>query len=685
MSALLRDILWVETLSPTAAPAKIVAVTQPVTLTAPPVAASQKTFVTRHDPNGKPVQVETTGREFRVRRVDVSTVTINDPATPNRLHVEDIHVTLEEQASAPTAGAPANKQPAPKTPATGPQAPRAANTYVIYGSGEMDFDWTKLDMLSNPNVDFRLRIPQQGLGLLAALTPTTRHDTPDDITATSDLAGTINANVRWRGTVQEPIIRGNIAVNADHIRVARMTTQLKNLRADLVFTDDVLRVREFTTQTQVINPKTGGAIRTSNPATPLKIEGEIALRDNVIVKPRLRVWPPRIIGAGLHVTGGNIRIAEAPLPGLQSGRLVADDLSADLIIGGTLFRPFIRGSVGISQAEFRPPDAFALSSRPGLALAAPAFDIAFNVGGNVRINSAQLAATVHTDPSAPVILRGDVAGREPVNLSGNLVIEKGTLNLPTARFVVQRGGIVSLRYPSYDFTGGVTSGVADPSLGINVNLSATTRLTTTSVNGTRKRYTITVEARGPINTSAPLQLGDPGASGVSILGERRLQLTFKTDPNDLALTSQGLQQRIVGLLGGQSAIESLFSRSPDVGRLLRTQLTEALSNSFLPELFEKLGIGQSLGLEELSIDINELNAFTLTISRQIFGPLYATYTRRLSGGPESNSSGSLDNFGWEFKFSYRFPVTLLRTNLQFSYSMDDQRTNAYLLEGVFKF
>lgn len=686
-SALLHDILWAETQPIPVAPRPTAVARAPAAVSAPPVAASQRTFVTRHDSLGKPIQVETTGREFRVRRVEVSTVRMNDPANPNRLRAEDVHVTLEEQAIEPTVtpNAAPKQPPAPNPAAVGPQPPRTTTTYVVYGSGEMDFDWRNLDALSDPNVDFKVRVPKQGLGLLAALTPTTRRETPEDVTAVPDLAGTIVADFTWQGTRKDPAIQGNVVVDADHLRVARMTTQLKNLRADLVFTGDTLSVREFTAQTQVINPRTGVPIRTSDSRTPIRITGEIPLRANVVTRPRLQVWPPRIVGSQLHVTGAGLRFAEAPLPIIDSGRLVADDVSADLNIGGTLFRPVVLGSVSIAQADFRAPDALKIKSRPGASFVAPIFDMTFTVGSNVRISSAQLAATVHTEPESPVILRGDVTDRDTILVNGNLIIDKGTLNLPTARFAVQRGGTVSLRYPSYDFSGSVAGALTDPTLGINVDLTALTRLTAASVNGARKRYTITVDAKGPINTSAPLRLGDAAAAGVGLFGERSLHLTFKTDPNDLALTSQGLQQRIVGLLGGQEAIESIFSRSPDVGRLLRTQLTESLSNAFLPELFERLGIGQALGLEEFSIDINQLNAFTLTVTRQLFGPLYATYTRRLSGTNGSGAATTPTDFGWEFKLSYRFPVTLLRTNLQFSYTADDQRTNAYLLEGVFKF
>jgi hypothetical protein len=685
-SALLRDIVWIETQPLPVAPKPGTTPATASTVPSPPVAASERAFVTRHDRFGRPIQVETTGREFRVRRVEVSTVRINDPANPNKLRAEDIHVTLEEQAREPTV-TPKNapKQAAPKPPATGPQPPRTPATYVVYGSGEMDFDWRNLDALSDPNVDFRVRVPKQSLGLLAALTPTTRRETPDDVTAFPDLAGTIEAGFRWRGTIQDPRIQGRVAVDADHLRVARMTTQLKNLKADLVFTGDTLSVREFSTQTQVINPRNGAPVKTSDPATPLRITGEIPLHRGVVTQPRLQVWPPRIVGSRLHVTGDNLIVAEAPLPIVGSGRLVANDIATDLDIGGTLFRPVIEGTVSIAHADFRAPDTFLLQSRPGVALAAPIFNVQFAVGPDVQISSSQLTATVHTEPDSPVILKGDVANRETMQVAGNLVIDKGTLNLPTARFAIQRGGVVTLRYPSYDFSGTVAGALSDPTLGITVNLTAVTRLTATSINGVSKRYTITVEARGPINTSAPIRLGDANGAGVGLLGERSLQLTFKTDPNDLALTSTGLQQRIVGLLGGQEALESIFSRSPDVGRLLRTQLTEALSNAFLPELFERLGIGQALGLEELSLDINQLNAFTLRVTRQLIVPLYATYTRRLSGGTATSAATGLENFGWEFKLSYRFPVNLLRANLQFSYSIDDQRTNAYLLEGVYKF
>src|SRR5262249_50735541 len=155
------------------------------------------------------------------------------------------------------------------------------------------------------------------------------------------------------------------------------------------------------------------------------------------------------------------------------------------------------------------------------------------------------------------------------------------------RFTIQPGGTVALRYPSLAF-----DNINEPTLGIIVNLTAVTHLTARSVNDIGqqgaaprlKRYTITVEARGPLNTGAPLRLGDTGPGNV--VGARGLQLTFRADPPDIALTEAGLQQQIVSLLGGQEAIRGLFSRNPNIEQIVRGQVTGILSGSVLPEIFE---------------------------------------------------------------------------------------------------
>ena len=101
-----------------------------------------------------------------------------------------------------------------------------------------------------------------------------------------------------------------------------------------------------------------------------------------------------------------------------------------------------------------------------------------------------------------------------------------------------------------------------------------------------------------------------------------------------------------------------------------------VSDVFLPELFDQSEIGRLLGLEDFEIETSSLNAFSLRLTRQLFGPVYLSYWRRLSGV----SQGTVGEFGdWELRFSYRLP-----RNLQLSYTINEQRQNAVLFE-VFRF
>src|SRR5205823_8784356 len=105
--------------------------------------------------------------------------------------------------------------------------------------------------------------------------------------------------------------------------------------------------------------------------------------------PTIRAWPPEISGPSLHVTADKLIVHEAPLPGMRSGRLMTDDLSTDLTIGGSLKKPIVRGKVGVDLADFRMPDTLAAPSGSFVFPFAPVLDVEFDAGPKVRISSAQ--------------------------------------------------------------------------------------------------------------------------------------------------------------------------------------------------------------------------------------------------------------------------------------------------------
>src|SRR5205807_1083803 len=146
---------------------------------------------------------------------------------------------------------------------------------------------------------------------------------------------------------------------------------------------------------------------------------------------------------------------------------------------------------------------------------------------------------------------------------------------------------------------------------------------------------------------------------------RGLQISFTSEPPDLALSSSGLQQRVTGLLGGQGAIESLFK-----GNLNSGLVTDVFGQGLLSGLFDKTGVAKALRLDELELEYNRYDAFTLRLSRQLFGPFYLGYWRRLSGG--TNLAGNTEQAAWEFTLAYHIPYRLFNGNLQFSWTTNEQ-------------
>jgi len=243
-----------------------------------------------------------------------------------------------------------------------------------------------------------------------------------------------------------------------------------------------------------------------------------------------------------------------------------------------------------------------------------------------------------------------------------MVISSGRLTFPTARFSIAKGGRVNVRYPASELMNAQEGG-----LYIGVDLEGNAYVTATSVTGMRRKYRLTVHAQGPLTGFGA------DADG---LGQRRLRLTYRSDPPDLALSQRGLEQKVTALLGGQDAIEAVFSRRGAAGTMLMGQAAEYLGGPLLTDVLSSTGLQQALGLQELSLDYAATGAFTLRLSRVLYGPLEASYWRRITGGRETvGDAGS-----WELRIGLR-----LRNAFRLSYSLDSQRTNAYLLEGVYSF
>ncbi|MEP6755569.1 MAG: translocation/assembly module TamB domain-containing protein, partial [Chthonomonadales bacterium] len=655
VTASLKDVEWIETVQPITPRRGRAAI---ITDQALPKTAG--VVYKRLNRDGKEIELAATGKELWIGDLQTSKIVINGPMDRHRLVASDLRMTLREPDALPIDPTKA-RTPLPK--------PRQ---FQVYASGSMMLDWNRPETMKNPEIDLQVNVPKQRLADLLALIPAVSASAFSD----KDADGTVSATLSVTGAAIDPEIRGEANLNADLLRIPNRITQLRQVNGHFFFTGDTVRVEELTAYTETVEPKSRKVVRSKD---MISIQGELGLSDATAVTPIIQFWPPRIhTGASaLRIKAPHIRVAESDLTGYQGARIATNDTSIDLTVTGAILAPIIKGTVNIQDADIKLPDTV-LESAPGPAPTfRPVFDVAITAGSHVRIVATPVSAVVRTEIGAPIIIQGSLSGTDADSLrvNGSLVVDSGTIVFPTARFNITRGGTVSVRYP-YN-TGDALTG---PTLGLFVDIAATTNLTASPAGDPRrqKRYTVTVEAKGPLNGKTPVLYSEPGSSGGGLFADKGLRLAFRSDPPDLGNGPADIQRRLTGLLGGESAIQGLFNSNADFGRAVRQQVAEILSASVFPGLLNQLGLGTALGLEDFSVDISQLNEFTLRLSRQISGPLYIGYFRRLTGG--QGAVATTNTAAWQVKFSYRF-----RPTLQFSYTVDDERTNAFLLEGVFKF
>ncbi len=573
-----------------------------------------------------------------------------------------------------------------------------ASEYTVSASGTVDFDRKTSRIPPDARVTAALRLPEQDTGLLKALRPVLKQHFPSLLSL--DIEGKIAGTVTYSGSLTEwsdpqkalssgailPDLRGDLTLQASRVRYADMRTILTDVDANVRFTGDRVVVgrnpatnRPFTATMAVIDAKTGKP-DPNRISDPIELSGELPLRPDLPDVSPLRLTAKRLVFAEpvLPIFGSGSVIGEMSAPP-PAGRKTATEPGLALTIDNTLLRPRISGTLHLRKTAIRLPNALDEETvEAPIGLLQPSFaNIKLVVDDQVRIATSAVAVDVRTLPTQAIVLSGDI--RHP-RLEGSLSVDRGVLAFPTARFTISKGGRVDVRYPAFadirlDRPG---QGLDDSSLGITVDMTAVGHITATSAaTGKPRRYTITVEARGPLNSGQAVDIAGSDTRVASADTQRALRLTFRSDPADLALTSAGLQRKITGVLGGQDAIEGLFRSDPRLARIFGDRVLGVVTANVLPDLFDRVGLTSALGLQELALDYNQLEQFSIQLSRNLAGPFDLSFWHRLGSVPLSSTS---ERGLWELKTSYR-----LGRGAQLSWTTNDQRTNAYLLEGVFRF
>jgi hypothetical protein len=467
--------------------------------------------------------------------------------------------------------------------------------------------------------------------------------------------GTLSFNAAVQGTRAAPLLTGGLTVTAPKFQFGSFATGLKDLRAALTFRNDRVEVSEFSGTTQVYDVQ-GNPIKKGGTGSNITLTGSLPLGVDGALDPK-----------GIHLFVDQAVFDETSLPGLKGAKARGQArINLDLI--GSILDPTMSGIISVHDTQASLPTEFGGIGGAGVVLPiAPKFNLTVLLDEKtVRLVNPQLnvrtggfitvkgslptsGSAVPGGPRRPIfgpVTPATVA--DSLNVTGRITLAEGVLTLPTARFKILPPGVISLNYPVYD--------AGQPTFSLNVDsLKAQTSLTATSLAGVRKRYKVTVTVSGPLS----------GSSGNRFETRSGLRLLFETDPPDLALSQSALAQRLAGALIGVENINQ-FGQNP--GQAFASALTNVLTSSYLPGAFDR--IAAATGFEEFAINYDPVQRLTLSLSRHLFGPLYVSYFRTLEGAQEK----------YDLKLSFRF-----RERYQLSYDLDEQHTQRFLLEGVWRF
>jgi hypothetical protein len=282
----------------------------------------------------------------------------------------------------------------------------------------------------------------------------------------------------------------------------------------------------------------------------------------------------------------------------------------------------------------------------------PRFDMVLIIGRNSWL----------TNPSMRLQLDGRIPIRGTLSepqVRGTLIVERGTLTFPTARFRVT-GEIDVVYAPA------LQGELVAP---LRVDLVATTRVRGRDPStGRSQQYEITLIARGPLapiqREQAAGQFGEEGGLQPPRFGQLQIQAT-----SDPPLP----QSQILALIGRGEALEGILAGGGNVQDVLRQEFEQALTTSVVPALFLpfETAVEGVLGLDEFAIDIAFREPVQLRLGKDLVGGLGASYSRSLTGAQTQE----------QYDLYYR-----ISRRLRFGYRIEEPfHLRSWFLNGAFRF
>ncbi len=451
----------------------------------------------------------------------------------------------------------------------------------IDATGRMTFRGLEGKVTANVPLLYPFKIPENSPLMVGIDLPSTKIQTLqalipglDAAKTDGDLVGHIGIHGPWDNLLYE----GGINLVASRLGFQGFSDRFHDVRMDLNLVGDDIKV-------------SGGAAADKGGSLTLdalaKTPGVRRLIEELQGGPPDELWASPLSGV-LMVKALNI---DEVTPG--KGR-VSGVASGQLNLGGSLSSPLISGKAALANGKVvLPTDEIKPGTSPQFSLD-PRFDISVAIAKSLNVRSS--AANIDLGGT------GSLAGslKSPL-LSANLVVQKGTFRLPTAKVTLEPDGTVK---PS--FHPGSPDG---RDARIDVDLEGRTRVTAKGMNDRPQLYDIRMSIHGDL-------LQDGG-----------LNLTATSNPPDLN------QDQILAMIGQADTLRGLTTIGS--GGQTESRIRSALAGFALPSLLDPITgkIGEALGLESLTLtyDLNNQASiafakalgkdFTIVGSRQLTQPI----------------------------------------------------------------
>jgi hypothetical protein len=511
--------------------------------------------------------------------------------------------------------------------------------------GRLPFRWNPLGIPEEGERDLRVQLARQNLSILQdfAKIENPRSDLARiarSFGQLRDVQGDMEAQVTLAGTAREPQNSGEFRLYDVGFGLPSVASRVRDLQVRLVFAGSKVTVQQFEGKSSSGGSfKVGGAVNLGQTPAAGSTRGPLDLTVKL---------------DGLQVEGRNLsRYMNERFSGtLRTVARNRTEIPAELEITGEFKEPVIRGTIAMRDASLILPAAIPEpTGEKQKPVVDPRFDLVFVIERESWIRN----------PS----LRAQVAGRLPLtgtlsapSVRGTLLVERGTLTFPTARFRIS--GEIDIAYaPATPVAAGALP--REQVAPFTVDLIATTTVRGRDpATGSSRRYEITMTAQGPLSGASRVgggrEYGRPGALQGTQFGQLNIQATSEPPLPP---------SQILGLIGRQEAVEEIFAGGGNIQDVLRTEFEQALTASVVPSLFLpfETAVEEALGLEEFGLDFAFREPLQVRFGKRLVNNFYATYARWLTAQEDRYSFDIYYRISDRLKFGYRIEEPIRRRQL----------------------